>query len=1151
MSDPASQDALPKSKPPGLIRRALFLDVPFIIDSQWRWVEFRANRLGTVGYSGNYDFKLRSSCLSSAYVLFVIVTLFLIFGPTPDAWCAIGGPGSAAELRKWGAIGLALIAVVIFFRRLNETMAHLKARAGRFVRGEPEPTAEDQLTVLDEGQVSDDAASAKPASAAPAANAAEQPTNRARVQTAAQVVNREVGLTFSNYGFFKLLGGVRAKNPGEFWALMLTFAALVIGSLIVIGPLVAIAITLWTGEIDPQSCPAASNQGNVVAQFVVAALTVLVGGILWHFMGKTRTLLLFFVSSALWVVAIAVLWKFYTPPQPSEAEGGFYPHLYVVIVGGLLLVAIFSRGFAWLMLRGYFKRNGKPEYEGAKTAYREALKKEDLLEFDRRPPNISGVRLWSAFVNGVTGHPLHFLLLPCFVAFITPTRLMWGFTLFFAGLSVWLLMYASLSTRWNQTIVYVDRWFLVGSPLVVSILVIVVGLCRLADVQYVSTVLDATPVGTLFIIVAMMYAALWFFEYWVNRWLAEKFLGILGNESGKIGYLQCDYVHAGKKPSWARNTGRYVAMHGVGRLVAQGWFTWAVPLDPDRANAQAFSTYSFGSFFARLGKNIGPHGDDLAHDMNRRVRLYFTGVNFMLVGLAVGLWLWQVNESRPSEVVSLVDAAAIKPELGNDPKPDPLAQRLLLQTSLERPSLIVAASGGGTRAAVYTAVALEGLAHLDRTEDILLLSGVSGGGVAAAVFASRYEKLKDPHNQKEWTQYVDVVSQPFIQDVLEGIGDLRVAGSASLGELLEESLERRAFKGHVREFGSLADEGPRLILNTTITGHPYNDAELLRGRVAKPRGNSCQSLTRPYASLAGGRLIFTNLQNMKGFPTPYEQAADIWLPYRIVNDGSVDLAAASALTANFPPVFSNARVQLATQEVKGCKGLSYYVTDGGATENLGLVSALYALRGSLERVREGTHLSPVHIVALEASAIDYDYQDDRGIGAATGGSKERINAGLTQMLLKEIETRLREKHTSELKVHYLPLPVGFRSRGGFGTHWMFARNVRVLNPHLVEVPGFVDFLKRLIEQEEHVDLNQKEVMTTWRALFDTQARFCPQAEAVRENRPQPLPEGWSDDVQQVARWICGVDDLRKEKAQGPDYQIHAWQKLVAALGTKP
>ncbi len=77
------------------------------------------------------------------------------------------------------------------------------------------------------------------------------------------------------------------------------------------------------------------------------------------------------------------------------------------------------------------------------------------------------------------------------------------------------------------------------------------------------------------------------------------------------------------------------------------------------------------------------------------------------------------------------------------------AQRLLAQSAAQRPSLIVAASGGGTRAAVYTAVALEGMAQIDRARDVVLLSGVSGGGVSAAVFASRFDTLRTANPRDE------------------------------------------------------------------------------------------------------------------------------------------------------------------------------------------------------------------------------------------------------------------------------------------------------------------------------------------------------------------------------------------------------------------
>ena len=46
-------------KPPGPIRRALFQDVPYILDSLWRRTEFRLHRIdGTVEYS--YRFLIRA-----------------------------------------------------------------------------------------------------------------------------------------------------------------------------------------------------------------------------------------------------------------------------------------------------------------------------------------------------------------------------------------------------------------------------------------------------------------------------------------------------------------------------------------------------------------------------------------------------------------------------------------------------------------------------------------------------------------------------------------------------------------------------------------------------------------------------------------------------------------------------------------------------------------------------------------------------------------------------------------------------------------------------------------------------------------------------------------------------------------------------------
>jgi hypothetical protein len=1112
---------------PGPIRRALFQDVPYILDSLWRWGEFQANRLGTVGFEDPHHYQLRPAWKCGAFAMYALMCLFAIFGPTSDALCALRGSTFATNIRVIVSFLLLFVALMIFLRVLNAVTLYLARRAQ--VLAKPAPSGESR-------------------SDSPFANLAQTPEGGdRRFKTVRVELERRAEASFGNLSrFFHALPGVRG---GDRLSLLVGLFTLIFGSLLVVAPIVATAYGFANGETDELSCARLDHPGLVVAQFV-AALVLLAGGfLLWRNMGKVHGFRTCLALTLLIGLVVGALWLWFTPERPSEAAGGFYPHVYLLFIGTLLAVALFSRLLAHIMFTGF----------DAGPAFREAIVCEDLLRNERTPPDVSNLRLWSAFINGVTANTLHFLLLPAFVAFMSPTDWLWWIVPMFALVSVILVMYGSLSSRWEQMLVYVQRWFLVGTPLVMSVAVILLGVLRLLGVQYVSTVLDATPIGVLFIFILMMYVAFWLFEYWVNRWVGEKLLQVLGADQSKSpSHVHCAFENTGTP--WASAAGRVIALHGTGRFVAQGWFQRSNPWPDERPREHAFTTYAFVELFDVLGRNR-EKGEDFAHDVRRRVHLYFTLVNFLLVSAAVGLFFWHLNWSRPLAVAPMVSASAIKPEQVSDAElqgqarrsGDALANRLLAQAAAQRPSVVVAASGGGTRAAVYTAVALEGMAQIDRARDVVLLSGVSGGGVSAAVFASRFDALSasNPRNEapghpQPWADYVGTVSQPFIQDVLEGTGELRIAGSSSLGVLLQESLERRAFARDMTSIDTFAKLAtPALILNTAISGHPYNDSEMLEGRVAAP-GQSCTSQSRPYANLAGGRLIFTNLDNLSGFPEPLAEVPDMWLPYRIVNDGSVSLAAASALTANFPPVFSNARVRLVTRQDVECNSQSYFVTDGGATENLGLVSALFALRGTLFQFPADKTLTDIHVLAFEASAIDYDYRDDRGIGAATGGSKERINAGLTQSLIKEVSA-LAELHGAELRVHYLPLPVAFRSRGGFGTHWMFARSIRVTNPLLAAVPNWRDALFSGTSFEDQVELQRKEVMVAWRALFDPREPVCQRAENYLKN-PASAPPGWTPNVQLVTRWICGHDDRRGTPPLLPDYQVEAWQTVVRELG---
>jgi hypothetical protein len=1113
---------------PGALRRALFQDVPYILDSLWRWGEFRANRLGTVQFEDPHGYVLRPAWKCSSFLLYALVCVFSIFGPTWDALCSLRGFGFASNMRSIVSLLLFIGAALIFMRLLNAVTFQLTRRAE--ILGALRPPTDTS-------------------NESPFANLAQkQERSERRLQNVRVVIDRRAEEHVGNLN--RLFRALPKLRPTDAWSLFFGLVVLMFGSLLVVAPIAATAYGLRFGETDAMSCARMDHTSLVIAQFAATIVLFAGGWWLWRGLGKARAFLACLLLTLLLGLVITVLWLWFTPPQPSEAAGGFYPHVYLLFLGALLAIALFGRLLAHIMFSGF----------KAAKAFRDGMIGEDLLRNERTAPDVSNLRLLSALINGVSENPLHFLLLPAFVAFMSPTDWLWWIVPLFTLVSLILIMYGSLSSRWEQMLVYVQRWFLVGTPLVMSMAVILLAALRLLDVTYVSTVLDATPVGVLFIFIVMMYVAFWFFEYWVNRWVGEKLLEILGSrEHAGQGFVPCGYSRGDPAP-WASVAGRVIALHGTGRFVAQGWFERKEPAAGERAREHAFTTYGLVELFQVLGARQ-EKGTEFAHDIRRRVHLYFTLINLLLVAAAVGLFLWHLNWSRPLAVDPMVSASAIKPDVVTKAERqaqaratgDTLAQRLLAQSAGQRPSIVVAASGGGTRAAVYTAVALEGMGQINRARDVVLLSGVSGGGVSAAVFASRFASLRTANPRDEsvekpgpWMKYVATVSQPYIQDVLEGAGELRIAGSASLGVLLQESLERRAFAGDFTEVDTFAKlQDPKLILNSAISGHPYSDSELLAGRVAAP-GQSCVSQSRPYANLAGGRLIFTNLDNLSGFPEPSTDVPDMWLPYRIVNDGNVELAAASALTANFPPVFSNARVRLITRESGLCPAQSYFVTDGGATENLGLVSALFALRGTLSQLPEAAPLSDIHVLALEASAIDYDYRDDRGVGAATGGSKERINAGVTQLLLREVGG-LVAKHGATLRVHYLPLPVAFRSRGGFGTHWMFARNVRVTNPLLAVAPSWKEALMSHEKVKDHVDLERQEVMVTWRALFDPRQPICKTAEDYIKD-PKSQPAGWTPGVQTVSRWICGRDDSRDTPPLQSDYQVEAWQTVVRELG---
>ncbi|MBI5606628.1 MAG: hypothetical protein HY879_25125, partial [Deltaproteobacteria bacterium] len=293
-----------------------------------------------------------------------------------------------------------------------------------------------------------------------------------------------------------------------------------------------------------------------------------------------------------------------------------------------------------------------------------------------------------------------------------------------------------------------------------------------------------------------------------------------------------------------------------------------------------------------------------------------------------------------------------------------------------------------------------------------------------------------PNDKGAWDQMSETLSAPFIEDVLAGAAEWRIVSRYRLGQLLTESFQRRFFKaggtGHTELRTTLGDiKELGLIFNTALCGSP---------------SLSGSSSSKESADKAGGRMVLTNLWSDFDHKPKEGNFWKLDLPFEIVRDPCVSLFAAASLSANFPPVFSNAAVAL--------DGKRFWVTDGGAVENRGLVSILLVLAEELENIQSKTvakdkrwELADIRIIVADASAFQPDYKSDRGIGAMFGASEQ-----LSNRLIKELELRVGDLHQKisgrekGIKIIYLPMPNAMRSSGTFGTHWMMPSAVTLRDP---------------------------------------------------------------------------------------------------------
>ena len=403
-----------------------------------------------------------------------------------------------------------------------------------------------------------------------------------------------------------------------------------------------------------------------------------------------------------------------------------------------------------------------------------------------------------------------------------------------------------------------------------------------------------------------------------------------------------------------------------------------------------------------------PEGQKLLHELRLKTKAYFHVLNVSLAALFVCFfalslnhfnWSWLPWGDREPMVIASRFA-----DINDYQKTQLKSLETLLFDQVKardadsRPHVIlIAASGGGTRAALYTSSLLNGLRRINQLQNVQLVSGVSGGGAALAYFASHRQRLLadkpdldvlDPDANKAWPRYHETMAFAYITDVLRGSCEPRIVLRTTIGKLLAESFDRQFWTDPGEPVAKSMGELPiGLILNTTLAGSAPPD-------FAYPKNSSFTLFNPRFASglHAGSRLILTNLKDADAFP-PAQSKDPIceYLKYQVVQDPRIQVVDAAALNANFPPIFPNEPVDI----VDGHQLLGrYWVTDGGAQENRGEISLLFAVRRAIEELKtEGRHLvlPHIHVVIAEASGGSVQYSNDQGLSAATGASAELAN----------------------------------------------------------------------------------------------------------------------------------------------------------------
>lgn len=743
-------------------------------------------------------------------------------------------------------------------------------------------------------------------------------------------------------------------------------------------------------------------------------------------------------------------------------EAAIAPRLHV---GAALVVAmVIAIGLAWLIAGSLFSTDIDGDL--ARTLPRvELFPPNNRYDFVGRGP-IAAVL--SALVIAPIRYPTQWLLPGALAALFVPDR--WLGVVFLTGVLIaWFLLSCGiLFERLMEILMTVGRLFFIGPQHVISILVIGIALARLGEIHYITYLFNTGSSGfgdlTLMRYLMFAYVVAWYYAFWCDQFVARRLIVLLDRNSAPVTPVRITYPFVGDPEiSMVQADGRSISRHGAGRLRIQGRyderynkgavFQFMTPADViarfrDHAELAPGTTLAAKDLLASL------------RNLQRATIVYPAIIGTLAYGLiggpAVFSFFWAVQPPELSVTPSgggQKDVAAFLTDSG-------IANGACEPLKRDEPRIAVIASGGGTRAAIYTASVLRGLAENGKICNVVLASGVSGGSAALAYFALHEGELRKPGppGLAAWDRFSATMALPFIEYAIDRSSDQRIAfgrrdwrtwtcgenpsptqrvtgfmpARSRLGQVLAESFVC------IMGAGSMGDASFGLMLNTSILGsfpdprHPCKDAD---GYSLPEKATRCRNLLD--ASGAGGRLVLTNLLAPAQPPDNGSRRMELVT----LNSSDISIARAAALSANFPPVFPDAAIDFYPSAGEPKR---YWVTDGGTVENRGTLTLYYSARDGLSELKRGADkLPPFHIVIADASAAAGAYSESFGFGSllSAGG---QVSLGLETEIRADLE-RIYCRFGSTLRFHEITMPPAL-TNGGIGTHWLLPATLTFTKP---------------------------------------------------------------------------------------------------------